>query len=69
MSDYRTKIIIFLLRVFTPLREIQQRITIAGRPMIERKSSPTTNEILSGLSASVHFSNPLILNGGFRYFV
>lgn len=31
MSDYRTKIIIFLLRVFTPIREIQQRITIAGR--------------------------------------
>gem|GEM_PF-5055592 len=32
MSDYRTKIIIFLLRAFTPLREIQQRITtIAGR--------------------------------------
>ncbi len=31
MSDYRTKIIIFLLRAFTPLREIQQRITtIAG---------------------------------------
>ena len=32
MSDYRTKIIIFLLRAFTPLREIQQIITtIAGR--------------------------------------
>ena len=32
MSDYRTKIIIFFLRAFTPLREIQQRITtIAGR--------------------------------------